>query len=239
MATTVIGVFDADKLNDVRRELVKAGFAEEGLQQLQGEERRVLQAIRERGFDEDDAREFADALSRGKRLLAAEAEDRQVDRLVSIMQRHEAKLEAKETGKGGAKGKERQQAEEEVERIPVVEEELEVEKRRSIQGGVRVSSTTSERPVQAKVALREEHVEVERHAVDRELEPGEAKEAFKDRTVEMTETTEEAEVGKRAHVVEEVTLRKVAEEHEETVRDKVRRTDVEVEKMDTGRRDRR
>ena len=52
----------------------------------------------------------------------------------------------------------------------------------------------------------------------------------------MTETAEEVEVGKEARVVEEITLRKTAEEHEERVRDTVRRTEVEVERLKPGRR---
>ena len=52
-------------------------------------------------------------------------------------------------------------------------------------------------------------------------------------------TGEEAEVGRTARVVEQVTLRKRAGEREETVRDTVRRTEVEVEELEAGRRDER
>ena len=45
----------------------------------------------------------------------------------------------------------------------------------------------------------------------------------------MTEMTEEPVVSKQARVVEEVTLHKEVREREETVRDTVRRSDVEVE----------
>jgi stress response protein YsnF len=55
----------------------------------------------------------------------------------------------------------------------------------------------------------------------------------------MMGTGEEAEVGRTARVVEQVTLRKRAEEHEATVRDTVRRTAVEVEELEAGPRDRR
>ena len=50
----------------------------------------------------------------------------------------------------------------------------------------------------------------------------------------MTETSEEAVVSKQARVVEEVVVRKDAQERTETVRDTVRRTDVEVEKLGPG-----
>jgi stress response protein YsnF len=48
--------------------------------------------------------------------------------------------------------------------------------------------------------------------------------------VEMTETDEEAVVSKTARVKEEVVLRKDATERTETVRDSVRREDVEITK---------
>ncbi len=117
------------------------------------------------------------------------------------------------------------------EMVPVVEEGLEVGKREVATGGVRVTSSVSERPVEETVTLREEHVEAGRRRVDRELRPEEAEAAFEERTVEMTETAEEVEVEKVARVVGEVALGKRVEEREETVRDTVRRTDVEVERV--------
>jgi stress response protein YsnF len=51
----------------------------------------------------------------------------------------------------------------------------------------------------------------------------------------MTETAEEAVVSKTAHVVEEVSLRKTGTDRVETVRDTVRRQQVEVEKTDAGK----
>jgi hypothetical protein len=53
--------------------------------------------------------------------------------------------------------------------------------------------------------------------------------AATERTVEVTETDEEAVARKQARVVEEVVVRKDVEEHTDTVRDTVRRTEVEVE----------
>ena len=57
---------------------------------------------------------------------------------------------------------------------------------------------------------------------------------FQDREIEMTEKAEEAVVGKEARVREELVVRKTAEERTETVEDKVRHTEVEV---DEGVRD--
>ena len=118
----------------------------------------------------------------------------------------------------------------------MIEEELEVEKRKVARGGVRLTSTVHEQPVEETVRLREEHVEAERRPVDRRLSEDEAEAAFQDRTIEMNETTEELEVSKEARVVEEVALRKTVQEHEEQVKDTVRRTEVEVEKIEPSSR---
>ncbi|TCZ64977.1 YsnF/AvaK domain-containing protein [Roseicella aquatilis] len=114
------------------------------------------------------------------------------------------------------------------ERIPIVEERLRVGKREVGHGRVRIRSYVVETPVQEQVTLHQERVEVERHPVDRPLTA--ADEAlFQERVIEATETAEEAVVAKEARVVEEVALRKTAEERTETVRDTVRRTEVEVD----------
>jgi len=122
--------------------------------------------------------------------------------------------------------------------IPVVEEQLQVGKRAVQRGGLRVYSRVTERPVEENVTLRQERAVVERRPVDRPLTDAD-RNAFQERSVEGTERSEEAVVGKQARVVEEVVVGKQVEERNQTVRDTVRRTDVEVEKLNpdqtTGR----
>jgi stress response protein YsnF len=86
-------------------------------------------------------------------------------------------------------------------------------------------------PVEKSVTLREERVEAERKPVRRTLSAEEAEAAFEEKTVEMMGTSEQAEVGKQARVVGEVALGKAVEEREKTVKDTVRRTEVEVEEV--------
>jgi len=112
--------------------------------------------------------------------------------------------------------------------IPVVEESLQVGKRAVERGGVRVRTRIIETPVEETVSLREETVHVERRAVSRDVTDVPA-DAFRERTIEVTETDEEAVVAKTARVVEEVVVRKDVTEEAHTVRDTVRRTEVEVE----------
>jgi uncharacterized protein (TIGR02271 family) len=118
--------------------------------------------------------------------------------------------------------------------LPVMEEEMKVGKRAVQRGGVRVYSRVTDKPVEEQVQLRDEHVSVERRPVNRALSSADG-DAFKESTMEMTETDEEAVVSKQARVVEEVVVRKDVQERTETVRDTVRRTDVEVEKLGAER----
>ena len=113
------------------------------------------------------------------------------------------------------------------EAIPIVEEELHVDKRQVEHGRVRVHSHVVETPVQEQVTLRDEEVRVERRPVDRPLAGTEA--AFQDRTIETVERDEQAVVSKDARVTEELVVKKDVDERTETVSDTVRRTEVEVD----------
>jgi uncharacterized protein (TIGR02271 family) len=115
--------------------------------------------------------------------------------------------------------------------IPVAEEELHVGKREVGGGRVRIRSHVVERPVQEQVTLREEHVSVERRPVDGTMRTGSVNDGdlFRERTVEMEERSEEAVVSKEARVVEEVVVRKDADQRTETISDTVRKTEVEVD----------
>ena len=90
--------------------------------------------------------------------------------------------------------------------IPVAEEELHVGKRDVSHGRVRVRSYVVERPVEEQVSLREERVSVERRPVEGSMRSGAASgdELFRERTVELDETSEEAVVSKEARVKEEL-----------------------------------
>ena len=123
--------------------------------------------------------------------------------------------------------------------IPIVEEQLRVGKRQVERGGVRVRSYIVETPMHEQVTLHQEHVNVERRPVDQKLSAGQlGEDMLRERTIELTETSEEAVVAKEARVVEEVVLRKEVEDCVETVDDTVRRTEVDVERTggDTTRR---
>ena len=114
--------------------------------------------------------------------------------------------------------------------IPVIQEELKIGKRAVERGGVRIYQRVVETPVSESVGLREEHVNVERHAVDRPVTAADAS-AFQETTIEVRETAEEAVVQKTARVVEEVIVGKEVTQRNEQISDTVRRTEVDVQQL--------
>ena len=120
--------------------------------------------------------------------------------------------------------------------LPVAHEELAVGKREVTTGGIRVHTRVASVPAEQTVQLREEHAIIERVAVDRPAAAGE--DLFKERTFEVLEMAEEAVVQKRSRVKEEVRIAKQTAERTETVRETVRKTEVEVEHT-SGRPERR
>lgn len=110
--------------------------------------------------------------------------------------------------------------------VALSEEQLSVGKRLVNRGTTRVRRFVVETPVEEAVTLHSEHVSVERRPVAAGTTVPDA--AFTDRTIEVTETEEEAVVAKTARVKEEVVINKTATDHVETVRDTVRREDVEI-----------
>jgi uncharacterized protein (TIGR02271 family) len=114
--------------------------------------------------------------------------------------------------------------------IPLSEEELQVGKRTVDRGTTRIRRYVVEKPVEQNVSLQSEKVTVERRQPI-QATPGTG--AFEERVVEVRETAEEPVVSKSAHVAEEVVVGREATERTETVRDTVRREEVEISGNDT------
>jgi len=111
-------------------------------------------------------------------------------------------------------------------RIPILREELRVGKREVDRGGVHVSVHTRETPVSENVSLREEHVEIERRAVNRS--PRVEEQSFKNEELNFQEYAEEAVAQKDVRVVEEVVVRKRTTGRDEVVTDNLKSTEVDV-----------
>ena len=114
--------------------------------------------------------------------------------------------------------------------LKVIQENLQIGKKVVETGGARIRSRIVERPVEESVRLREEHVRVERKAVDRPATQADLSN-FKEGQIDIVEHAEVAVVAKEARVVEEISLSKQTEEHTETIRETLRNTEVDVEKI--------
>ena len=214
-------------------------------------------SIKNAFLPDEDRHTYEEGIRRGGFLLTADVDEDQVDAAVRVLEDAngvdmdertsqwrssgwEAPAAGATTGAlfGGQDrdmDKNRAMGSSNEEVIPVIEEQLVVGKRETERGGVRVRSYVTEKPMHEQVRLRQEHVDVQRRNVDQPLSSVEG-DAFRERTIEMTETNEEAVVSKNARVVEEVVVSKTAGERVEDINENVRRTDVEVEQLnDTTR----
>lgn len=111
--------------------------------------------------------------------------------------------------------------------IPIVEEQLEIGKR-ATERRTRIRTHVVETPVEEQIHLKDERVIVER----RPATGGTAAPSLpdgQDREFEIIERHEEPVVAKRAKAVEEVVIKKEQADRVETVRDTLRRTEVEVD----------
>lgn len=119
------------------------------------------------------------------------------------------------------------------ERIPIVHEELRIDKREVVRGGARVHSHVAEHPVYQEVELLAEHVLIERRPANRKLSAAELEQGglLRGRVIEISEMREEAVVAKEAFVHEELVVRKSVERWTEVISDTVRRTEVEAERI--------
>ena len=113
--------------------------------------------------------------------------------------------------------------------LRLAEEEMNVGKRLIQEGTTRIRRFVIEKPVEAQVTLHEEHAKVVRRAI---ADPAFVKDIdWTDKTIEVTETAEEAVITKNARITEEVVVGREGTDHVETVRDKVRRQQVDVERI--------
>lgn len=119
--------------------------------------------------------------------------------------------------------------------VRLAEEQLSVGKRQVETGKARIRRFVTEKPVESQITLHDEHCEVARRAVTdatplRDID-------WKDRTIEVTETSEQPVVSKTARVAEEIVIRRRGSDHVETIRDTVRRQQIEVEQVPESTRD--
>lgn len=210
----------------------------------------VIGALTHVGVPEEHAQHYAEGVRRGGTLVTVNAPDTLASRVSALMNQHRAvdvsqrAAQWRQSGWQGFDANAPAYGPDDVQRerslyanrdinagqvaIPVVEESVAVGKREVERGGVRVSSRVVEHPVEQQVQLRDEHVSVERHAVDRPINAAD-RAAFREGTLEFRETVEEPVVAKSARVVEEVVINKDVTQRTQTVRENVKKTEVSVD----------
>jgi len=117
--------------------------------------------------------------------------------------------------------------------LEVIEEDLSVGKQEVERGRMRIYNVVTEREVAQNVRLKDETLRVQRRPVGRAVEIN--PDLFKPRSFEMVETDEIAQVKKTARVVEEVVLGKEVADKVETIKETLRRQDVQVEEIPAAR----
>lgn len=258
MAHTLAAVFehrgDADR---AKTELLNAGFDSSAVRLASGTSTQAGadDSIGSGGFmhffsslfgadDNADKQAYSSAINRGHTVLTVDADsDDEIDRAAEIIegfgplnideqQGLPGQAPQPQTYQGGqsAAAGSMQRTTTEQQAIPVIQEELKVGKRTVQRGGVRVYQRVVETPVREEVTLREEHVTVERHAVDQPIAPDQVP-AFQEKSFELRENAEEAVVQKTARVVEEVVVGKEVSQRQDQISDTVRSTEVEVEQI--------
>ena len=117
--------------------------------------------------------------------------------------------------------------------IPLAEETLIVGKQTVTSGTTTVRRVVVETPVEQQVSLYDEKVIVERRKPVTDAATGET---LTELTIEMIESSEVPVVGKSVKVREEVVVRRERTSRVETVRDTVRRDEIEIEQSDDNER---
>ena len=255
MAKTVVGLYDdRTTAHNVLNDLEAAGFGEDHLRFTSSEDGADTAydiddaspaTLGRYGVADDESRFYAEGVRRGGSLVIARVHDSNVDQAVDIMARHNpvryedraddyladyAEGAAAYSAAEVTENRDRY-ADQAQQRLKEVEENLKIGKREVVRGGVRVHKYVETDVQEETLRLREEHVEVDRRAVDRALTPDEADALFEEKTVEMVERGEEAVVEKTARVTGEVAVGKDVDVRTETVGGEVRRTRVEVEEF--------
>ncbi len=113
--------------------------------------------------------------------------------------------------------------------LQLSEESLAVGKRAVSRGATRLRRFVRTQAVEQDVILRDERVSVIRRVATSGIAAD--PEPFADRVIEMTETDEELVITKMARVREEVVLHRHVTERVETVRENLRREEIEVDKI--------
>jgi uncharacterized protein (TIGR02271 family) len=249
----IVAVYDrAEKAQAAARALESSGFGasdinvsnSEFLRDKDARDSNVWQRLFGRSVSDHESTVYLRTINSGGAVLALRTPDTEVDRAMRILNVHgpmnlrdrstssqtstaqpSSASTPRETGRMAAEG----------EVLRLAEEQIDVSKRQVTTGKSRIRRFVTENPVERQITLHEEHCEVARRDV---TDPKLAKDVdWKDQTIEVTETSEQPVVTKTARIAEEVLIRRRGSDHVETVRDTVRRQQIEVEQVPDAKPD--
>ncbi len=255
---TIVAVYNTAAHAEAAVAAIKAaGFPESAISLHAGRSSTAVsgtEPVREQGFwsslfggePDHDTAVYDRSLQSGSTVVSVKAPETQIGKVMEILEsQHPIDIDERATGYGltqttttrqplaaplpGAAVATSARATGTGETIQLAEESLAVGKRVVNRGGTRIRRFVVETPVEQAVTLHDEKVTLERRPVTdgRAMEPGE----FGEKTIELTASAEEAVVSKTARVYEEVGLHKQAADRTETIRDIVRKEEVEVEQI--------
>ena len=236
MSRTVTAIFRTAAIaEEVRSEIARLGVSERHVTVIGGNDR--AGEIDTLSLPRDEAATYKQAVRQDHYIVSADVEEEHVDAVAEIMRHPEqgVDIDAYEADYRATPAYETDMAAygttEGAETVELAEERIAVGKREVDRGTTHVRTYVQEVPIEERVRLRDEHINVERRATgERVVSGAEADALFKERDIAVTEHDEEAIVSKEAVVTGEVVVEKEVTEREEVVRDTVRKTEVDVDK---------
>ena len=188
-------------------------------------------------LDIQEAEVYGRTVSQGGAIVSVRVPEREVPNVIKILDAHQPVdvlgstpgSQRPETSKvAGAPSTvpaSTSQRREEVVRL--AEEQLNVGKREVDVGKMRVRRFVVERPAEANIILHEEHADVVRRPASDSADTKNVD--WSEQVIEVRETAEQPVISKTIRVTEEVVIEKKGTDHVETIHDKVRRQQLEVE----------
>lgn len=250
----IVALYDkAEKAHEAAGALEHLGFNSNDISISDGEflrgkdvrDRNIWQRLLGRGVSDQESTTFHQTISSGGAVLTLRTPGTEVERAMRILNVHgrmslgdtptSTQTPTSQRASAPATESSRVNPGEEEEVLRLAEEQINIGKRQVATGKSRIRRFVTERPVEQQITLHEEHCEVARREV---TDPKLINDIdWKDRTIEVTETAEQPVVTKTARIAEEVVIRRQGSDHVETVRDTVRRQQLEVERVADVKRD--
>ncbi len=248
---TTVAAFDTRAHADAAVKALKAGgFANADISIFDekrlsgGKEPGIWQRLLGRDLPQNEASLYRQTIQKGGVVVSARVLDTEVAHAIAILDRHRPVEVHDRAGNSGiAHASQAEVAGKKIEQkvaaapkpaeahevLHLAEEQLEVGKKVVESGRTRVRRFVTEREASADVVLHREHGEVVRRAITDPQFEGAID--WADKVIEVIETAEQALANKTARIVEEVAVKKVRTDHVETVKDKLRRQNVEIERI--------